>query len=153
MLPSSVRRVASSAISSAPQTGVISALASSAPKAIPVFLRNQQRRCSSSKPSRSDNGSSEISAGQSVPASTTSPKSGTEKRKRKSSKDASERAASVKKLPSVPNTHHMSQEGRSSGVSMADFVWHLLIMVQLSVYQVSSRYIGPSRSHKRCPEP
>ncbi|KAI8719305.1 DUF1713 domain-containing protein [Fusarium sp. LHS14.1] len=120
MLPSSVRRVASSAISSAPQTGVISALASSAPKAIPVFVRNQQRRCSSSKPSRSDNGSSEISAGQSVPASAASPKSGTEKRKRKSSKDASERAASVKKLPSVPNTHHMSQEalGLSSFFSL-----------------------------------
>ncbi|RSL92979.1 hypothetical protein CEP52_013514 [Fusarium oligoseptatum] len=120
MLPSSVRRVASSAISSAPQTGVISALASTAPKAIPVFLRNQQRRCSSSKPSRSDNGSSDISADQSVPASTASPKSGTEKRKRKSSKDASERAASVKKLPSVPNTHHMSQEalGLSSFFSL-----------------------------------
>ncbi|KAM0440856.1 hypothetical protein ACHAPT_000157 [Fusarium lateritium] len=120
MLPSSVRRVASSAISSAPHTGIVSALASAAPKAIPVFVRNQQRRCSSSKPSRSDNGSSEISAGQSVPASTTTPKTGSEKRKRKSSKDASERAASVKKLPSVPNTHHMSQEalGLSSFFSL-----------------------------------
>ncbi|KAF4463744.1 DUF1713 domain [Fusarium albosuccineum] len=119
MLPSSVRRVVSSAVSSAPQTGVVSALASAAPKTAPVFVRNHQRRCSSSKPSRSDNGSSEISAGQSVPASsTTTPKTGSEKRKRKN-KDA-ERTASLKKLPSVPNTHHMSQEalGLSSFFSL-----------------------------------
>ncbi|KAF4986036.1 hypothetical protein FGRMN_11012 [Fusarium graminum] len=118
MLPSSMRRVVSAA-SSAPQTGIVSAFASTTPKITPVLLRNHQRRCSSSKPSKSDNGSSEISAGQSVPA-TTSPKSGGEKRKRKSNKDASDRSASVKKLPSVPSTHHMSQEalGLSSFFSL-----------------------------------
>ncbi|KAF4975239.1 hypothetical protein FZEAL_7946 [Fusarium zealandicum] len=124
MLPSSVRRVVSSAVSSAPQTGIVSSLASAAPKTAPVFVRGHQRRCSSSKPSRSDNGSSEIAADQSVPASSTSArgegKAGSEKRKRKSNKDASERAASMKKLPSVPNTHHMSQEalGLSSFFSL-----------------------------------
>ncbi|PTD13517.1 hypothetical protein FCULG_00003381 [Fusarium culmorum] len=94
-----------------PQTGVVSSLASATLKTTPVFVRNHQRRCSSSKPSKSDNGPNDISAGQSVPATTT-PKSGGEKRKRKSNKDASDRAASMKKLPSVPSTHHMSQEGR-----------------------------------------
>ncbi|KAM5355531.1 hypothetical protein ACJ41O_002177 [Fusarium nematophilum] len=124
MLPSSMRRVVSSAISSTPQTGVVSSLASAAPKTSPIVVRSHQRRCSSSKPSRSDNGSNEISAGQSVPASSTSArgdgKAGSEKRKRKSNKDASERAASFKKLPSVPNTHHMSQEalGLSSFFSL-----------------------------------
>lgn len=118
MLPSSVRRVVSSAVSSTPQTGFVSALASTAPKSAPIIVRGHQRRCSSSKPSRSDNGSNEISAGQSVPASSTSTradgKAGSDKRKRKS-KDASERASAFKKLPSVPSTHHMSQEGQFSG--------------------------------------
>ncbi|KAK7430195.1 hypothetical protein QQZ08_003169 [Neonectria magnoliae] len=123
MLPPSVRRVFSSAVSSAPQTSVLSSLASTAPKTIPIFLRGHQRRCSSSKPSRPDSGSNEIAAGQSVPASSTSTrgdgKAGGEKRKRKN-KDASERTASMKKLPSVPNTHHMSQEslGLSSFFSL-----------------------------------
>ncbi|KAM0556706.1 hypothetical protein ACHAPJ_005765 [Fusarium lateritium] len=118
MLPSSVRRVVSSAVSSAPQTGIVSSLASAAPKTTPIFVRGHQRRYSSSKPSKSDNGSSDISAGSSVPASATAPKSGSEKRKRKSNKDAS--TASMKKLPSVPNTHHMSQEalGLSSFFSL-----------------------------------
>ncbi|KAM0197547.1 hypothetical protein ACHAPI_005012 [Fusarium lateritium] len=118
MLPSSIRRVVS-AVSSAPQTGIVSSFASATPKTTPVFIRAHQRRCSSSKPSKSDNGSNEISADQSVPAAA-APKSGSEKRKRKSSKDASDRSASVKKLPSVPNTHHMSQEalGLSSFFSL-----------------------------------
>ncbi|CAG2004408.1 hypothetical protein SNK03_000846 [Fusarium graminearum] len=118
MLPSSVRRVVASAVST-PQTGVVSSLASATLKTTPVFVRNHQRRCSSSKPSKSDNGPNDISAGQSVPATTT-PKSGGEKRKRKSNKDASDRAASMKKLPSVPSTHHMSQEalGLSSFFSL-----------------------------------
>ncbi|KAM0217864.1 hypothetical protein ACHAPQ_007707 [Fusarium lateritium] len=118
MLPSSMRRVVS-AVSSAPQTGIVSSFASATPKTTPVFIRAHQRRCSSSKPSKSDNGSNEISADQSVPAAA-APKSGSEKRKRKSSKDASDRSASVKKLPSVPNTHHMSQEalGLSSFFSL-----------------------------------
>ncbi|KAM0273691.1 hypothetical protein ACHAPA_001264 [Fusarium lateritium] len=113
-----MRRVVS-AVSSAPQTGIVSSFASATPKTTPVFIRAHQRRCSSSKPSKSDNGSNEISADQSVPAAA-APKSGSEKRKRKSSKDASDRSASVKKLPSVPNTHHMSQEalGLSSFFSL-----------------------------------
>ncbi|KAI5462132.1 hypothetical protein BGZ63DRAFT_355372 [Mariannaea sp. PMI_226] len=124
MFPSSARRVVSSLVSSAPQTGVVSAFASSSTKAAaPVFVRCHQRRCSSSKPSRSDNDSNEISATQSVPASSSTRSDGKasgEKRKRKSSKEASERAASLKKLPSVPNTHHMSQEalGLSSFFSL-----------------------------------
>lgn len=113
MLPSSVRRVVTSVVTSAPQSGFASAVASSAPKTGVVFIRSHQRRWSSSKPSRSDNGSNEIAADQSVPASNSTRgdgKAGGEKRKRKG-KDASDRAASFKKLPSVPNTHHMSQEG------------------------------------------
>ncbi|RBR23506.1 uncharacterized protein FIESC28_03688 [Fusarium coffeatum] len=119
MLPSSVRRIVTSAVSSTPQTGLVSSIAPTTIKSTPILIQNQQRRYSSSKPSKSDNGSNEISAGQSVPATTT-PKSGSEKRKRKSSKDASDRAASMKKLPSVPNTHHMSQEalGLSSFFSL-----------------------------------
>lgn len=118
MLPSSVRRIVASAAST-PQTGLVSSIASTTIKSTPILIQNQQRRYSSSKPSKSDNGSNEISAGQSVPATTT-PKSGSEKRKRKSNKDASDRAASMKKLPSVPNTHHMSQEalGLSSFFSL-----------------------------------
>ncbi|KHN96845.1 DUF1713 domain protein [Metarhizium album ARSEF 1941] len=120
MFPSSVRRV----VSAAPQTG--SSLASTpraaAAATLPVFVRAHQRRCSSSKPSRSDNGSSNISIGQSVTASNTSRNEGktsAEKRKRKS-KDASDKGASFKKLPSVPSTHHMSQEalGLSSFFSL-----------------------------------
>ncbi|KAG6007975.1 hypothetical protein E4U21_005209 [Claviceps maximensis] len=126
MLPSSVRRV----VCSAPPTGLASALTSThrAPvaavanvAAAPVFVRGHQRRCSSSKPSRSDNESSGIAAGQSVTASTarSESKTGAEKRKRKS-KDASEKGVSFKKLPSVPSTHHMSQQalGLSSFFSL-----------------------------------
>ncbi|GJN70491.1 hypothetical protein PLIIFM63780_002917 [Purpureocillium lilacinum] len=128
MLPSSVRRV----VSSAPQAGgLVSSLAaaSSASKnaataTVPLFVRGHQRRFSSSKPSRPDNGSSDVAAGQSVPASSASArgdgKAAGEKRKRKS-KDASDvSAASFRKLPSVPSTHHMSQEalGLSSFFSL-----------------------------------
>ncbi|KAG6000674.1 hypothetical protein E4U43_001538 [Claviceps pusilla] len=130
MLPSSVRRV----VCSAPQTGLASALTSSTPRApvaavanaaavpaLPIFVHGHQRRCSSSKPSRSDNDSSGIAAGQSVTASTSrsESKTGAEKRKRKG-KDASENGATFKRLPSVPSTHHMSQEalGLSSFFSL-----------------------------------
>lgn len=77
-----------------------------------MVMRGHQRRFSSSKPSRSDNGSNEFSAGQSVPASSSrhDGKASGDKRKRKS-KEASARDASFKKLPSVPATHHMSHEG------------------------------------------
>ncbi|KAI9171804.1 hypothetical protein HJFPF1_01295 [Paramyrothecium foliicola] len=113
MLPSSVRRV----VSSGPQVGLVSCLAASAPKATatsaPIFVRGHQRRCSSSKPSRSDNGASDVAAGQSVtassPAARREGKSSADTRKRKN-KDASQKAASTfTKLPSVPNTHHISQ--------------------------------------------
>lgn len=150
MLPSSVRRVVASAVST-PQTGVVSSLASATLKTTPVFVRNHQRRCSSSKPSKSDNGPNDISAGQSVPATTT-PKSGGEKRKRKSNKDASDRAASMKKLPSVPSTHHMSQEGR--GPKDCNCVSSMAAnQAQPLVYQVSSHYTDRSLSPKLCPEP
>ncbi|KAL7939523.1 hypothetical protein V8C35DRAFT_286903 [Trichoderma chlorosporum] len=109
MLPLSVRR----AVAAAPQgAGGLTSLAASAPKvAASSFLLNRpQRRYSSSKPSRSDE-PNDIAAGQSVPASASrgESKSG---RKRKS-KDASDRNAAFKKLPSVPSTHHMSQEALS----------------------------------------
>lgn len=124
LLPSSVRRVVAAA---PPAGGLVCALAASAPKAAaaaatvvaaPVFARSHQRRFSSSKPSRPDKGSSNVAAGQSVPASSasrTDAKAAGEKRKRKA-KDASERgaAASFRKLPSVPSTRHMSQEGEPS---------------------------------------
>ncbi|KAM3449577.1 hypothetical protein MY3296_006797 [Beauveria thailandica] len=110
MLPSSVRRV----VASAPP-------AAAACVSAPVVMRGHQRRFSSSKPSRSDNGSSEFSAGQSVPASSSrhQGKAAGDKRKRKS-KEASARDASFKKLPSVPATHHMSHEalGLSSFFSL-----------------------------------
>lgn len=151
MLPSSVRRVVASAASSTSQTGLVSSLASATIKTTPLFVRNHPRRYSSSKPSKSDNGSNEISADQSVPATTT-PKSGSEKRKRKSNKDASDRAASMKKLPSVPSTHHMSQEGRTPENS--NCVSSMIAnRAQLLVYQVSSHYIGLSLLLKPCPEP
>lgn len=119
MWPSSVRRVVVT------QTGLASTWTSSAPRAavatVPVFVGGHQRSYSSSKPSRSDNESSDISTGQSVTASTSrsDSKSGSEKRKRKT-KDASEKGASFKRLPSVPSTHHISQEalGLSSFFSL-----------------------------------
>ncbi|XWW99767.1 hypothetical protein V2A60_007779 [Cordyceps javanica] len=121
MLPSSVRRVVAStppaaaglAASAAPRAAAACASA-------PVVMRGHQRRFSSSKPSRSDNGSSEFSAGQSVPASSRPDgKASGDKRKRKS-KESSARDASFKKLPSVPATHHMSHEalGLSSFFSL-----------------------------------
>lgn len=155
MFPSSVRRV----VSSAPQTGLASSLASTARAAattVPVFVRGHQRRYSSSKPSKSDNGSSDISTGQSVAASGTSRNEGktnTEKRKRKS-KVASEKGASFKKLPSVPSTHHMSQEGKrfwqESGFSNGIL---LTLDLQLLAYRVSFRYIAPFLLLRLCREP
>ncbi|KAJ6787194.1 hypothetical protein PWT90_08877 [Aphanocladium album] len=121
MLPSSVRRV----VSSAPPAAA-AGLAASAPRVAaavskPVVMRGHQRRFSSSKPSRSDNGSNEFSAGQSVPASSSrhDGKASGDKRKRKN-KEAAARDASFKKLPSVPATHHMSHEalGLSSFFSL-----------------------------------
>lgn len=121
MLPVSARRV----ISSVPSSGLASSLAASAPRAavqaVPVLFPGHQRRLSSSKPSRSDNGSSEIPAGQSVTtsASRTEGKAGADKRKRRT-KDASGKNASFKRLPSVPSTHYISQEalGLSSFFSL-----------------------------------
>ncbi|ATY64859.1 DUF1713 domain [Cordyceps militaris] len=117
MLPSSVRRV----VSSAPPAATRAAACAS----VPVVMRGHQRRFSSSKPSRPDNGGgpSDLSAGQSVPSSSSSSrpdgKTAGDKRKRKS-KEASARDASFKKLPSVPATHHMSHEalGLSSFFSL-----------------------------------
>lgn len=138
MLPSSVRRV----VSTAPQSGtaaVVSSLASSCSGIIGVPrvaaaaglsyrppTRAHQRRYSSSKPSRTDNGAKEFSARQSPPSSSSSDQpsgggkkggsgsgSGSEskaagdKRKRKA-KDA---ASEAKPLPVVPSTQHISPEG------------------------------------------
>lgn len=109
MLPLSVRR----AVAAAPQgASGLTSLAASAPKitASSFILNRPQRRYSSSKPSRSDE-PNDIAAGQSVPASTSRGESkGSRKRK---SKDSADRNAAFKKLPSVPSTHHMSQEALS----------------------------------------
>ncbi|KAL7787396.1 hypothetical protein V8C37DRAFT_390594 [Trichoderma ceciliae] len=118
MLPLSVRR----AIASAPQgASGLTSLAASAPKVAAssftsftsFILHRPQRRFSSSKPSRSDE-PNDIAAGQSVPASTSSRGESKSTRKRKT-KESSDRnaAAAFKKLPSVPSTHHMSQEALS----------------------------------------
>ncbi|KJZ77481.1 hypothetical protein HIM_03205 [Hirsutella minnesotensis 3608] len=126
MLPTSMRRVVSAAPQAASLASSLSAAA--APKTVagcvasaPVLLRGHQRRFSSSKPSRPDNG--DVASGQSVPASSASAradgKSGSDKKKR-SRKDSSERNAAFKKLPFVPNTQHMSHEalGLSSFFSL-----------------------------------
>ncbi|KAH6681018.1 hypothetical protein F5X68DRAFT_211706 [Plectosphaerella plurivora] len=108
MLPATVRRAAAPAVAS---------LANVAPKAAAVTVNmartpfRHQRRCSSSKPSSSDNGPKDI-PGQSaaaVPATTAraGETKGPEKRKRRT-KDA--REAASHKLPSVPSTQHLSQE-------------------------------------------
>ncbi|KAL6701794.1 hypothetical protein J3F84DRAFT_355808 [Trichoderma pleuroticola] len=109
MLPLSVRR----AVAAAPQgASGLTSLAASAPKvaASSFIMSRPQRRYSSSKPSRSDE-PNDIAAGQSVPASTSRGESkGSRKRK---SKDSSDQSAAFRKLPSVPSTHHMSQEALS----------------------------------------
>ncbi|KAK0632446.1 hypothetical protein B0T14DRAFT_560136 [Immersiella caudata] len=105
MLPSSVRRV----VSTAPSSPVVSSLTSSAPRAAAsVFGRaykpnGHQRRYSSSKPSSPDGGSRDFAARPTVPASGNSKTTG-EKRKRKA-KDA------APQLPSVPSTRHIKDEG------------------------------------------
>ncbi|PHH83279.1 hypothetical protein CDD82_2459 [Ophiocordyceps australis] len=111
MLPSSLHRVA---VAAAPQAGFAPL---SVPRpAVALVALGHQRRFSSSKPSRSDK--NDLSAGQSVPASSSSTR-GSEKRKRKP-KDASDKASLFNKLPSVPSTSHMSQEalGLSSFFSL-----------------------------------
>jgi hypothetical protein len=117
MIPSSVRRV----VAAAPQTPIFSPhaafWASSAPKAAAsINLTGRpgghQRRCSSSKPSSPDNGSKDMPSGQSVPASASSRSDSTksgEKRKRKAK--ASGERSDFQRLPSVPSTQHLSQEG------------------------------------------
>jgi hypothetical protein len=89
---------------------------------VPLLTRGHQRRCSSSKPSRSDNGSSDIPADQSVAASSSTRgqgKASGDKRKRKY-KQPSDREAAFKKLPSVPNTHHMVGEGMFISMCMTE---------------------------------
>ncbi|KAF7558775.1 hypothetical protein G7046_g5392 [Stylonectria norvegica] len=152
MLPSSVRRIVSSAASSAPQAGFVSSLASSAPKTAPIIVRGHQRRFSSSKPSRSDNGSSEIAVGQSVSAASARAdgKAGSEKRKRKN-KDAAEQAGYFKKMPSVPMTDYLTPEtiGLSSFFSL-----HRPISVSQSMPQAvsdehfASIFNSRTKSHK-----
>ncbi|TPX09320.1 uncharacterized protein E0L32_009512 [Thyridium curvatum] len=122
MLPSSVRRVASAA---AQQSPLISTLAAGASRPIATYTLasrpiKHQRRCSSSKPSSSDNGPKDLPAGQSVPASTQSAKSSGEKRKRKSKSSQ----ASAQKLPSVPSTQHLPLESApfpSTALALSSF--------------------------------
>jgi hypothetical protein len=106
MLPPSVRRV----VSTAPSSAIVSSLASSAPRAAAAgtlgltYNPGHQRRYSSSKPSSPDGGSRDYAARPSVPASGSSKTTG-EKRKRKA-KDSS----AAPQLPSVPSTRHIKDE-------------------------------------------
>lgn len=162
MLPS-VRRVVS-----APSTPLVSSLSSSGPRTAAQVTAGiarpirHQRRFSSSKPSSSDNGSRDISGQQqsAVPASTSSrsgdAKSNGEKRKRKS-KDASERQAAARKLPSVPSTQHLSQEGKSRVLSRfatrnpQEEAFSHANSDQPSVCRPSSRCTAPSPSPTASP--
>lgn len=105
MLPSSVRRV----VSTAPQAPA-AVLSNLAPRAAATFSLSRpgrhQRRCSSSKPSSPNNGSDDLSAGQSSTPATRSRKTSTETRGRKP-KNAAQQA---QKFPSVPTTQHMPLE-------------------------------------------
>lgn len=150
MLPCSVRRVAA-----VPPTPLVSSLSTSAPRAAATVgiarpIRHQ-RRWSSSKPSSSDNGPKDIPGQSAVPASASSrsgqSKTTGEKRKRKS-KDSAERNAS-QKLPSVPSTQHLSQEG---------LFWTVYSLPSNSansqqplVYRPSSLSTARFLSHTACP--
>ncbi|KAK3393568.1 hypothetical protein B0H63DRAFT_516753 [Podospora didyma] len=106
MLPSSVRRV----VSTTPQSPVVSSLTSTVPRATATFSlsyrpNGHQRRYSSSKPSSPDDGSRDLAARPSVPASNGTKATG-EKRKRKAKE-----TAAVPQLPSVPSTRHIKDEG------------------------------------------
>ncbi|RDA89132.1 hypothetical protein CP532_2300 [Ophiocordyceps camponoti-leonardi (nom. inval.)] len=115
MLPFSVRRAVTAVSLASTGLGSASALAPTAS----IIACRHQRRYSSSKPSRPDNDAKDPPANRSVAASPASSRSdekasslassrsdgkagGGDKRKRKS------KEAPVKKLPSVPETHHMT---------------------------------------------
>ncbi|RYP89763.1 hypothetical protein DL770_004105 [Monosporascus sp. CRB-9-2] len=108
MLPTSVRRV----VSSAPQSPLFSNLASSSSRASSAALAyaytplcQQRRRYSSSKPSSPNDSPKGISDGQVTATPASSTKQSGEKRKRKANKDGS--SNSQHKLPSVPSTQHV----------------------------------------------
>lgn len=127
MLPSSVRRVVATTTPQA--AGLASSVASSTPRAVGSFF-GHQRRNSSSKPSRSDNGSSELPTGQSVAAAAPARpgKNGGDKRKRKASANGN---AAMKALPSVPNTHHMVGEG--TYIPHPFFLGDIFVYLKMSV--------------------
>lgn len=108
MLPCSVRRVAAAA----PQTPILTNFGSSVPRSAATavalsYRRSQNRRYSSSKPSR-DNGSEGLPVGRSAqPADSkaSESKSSGDKRKRKA-KEVNEK----NKYPSVPSTSHISPD-------------------------------------------
>lgn len=110
MLPSSVRRVATAA----PQSPILSTLGSALPRcslanAALSFRPLQNRRYSSSKPSRDDSG--DLPVRQSVQPSTVANKAGDakssgEKRKRKAKDNGPEK----QKLPSVPSTQNIPKD-------------------------------------------
>ncbi|RYP16575.1 hypothetical protein DL765_005036 [Monosporascus sp. GIB2] len=108
MLPTSVRRV----VSSAPQSSLLSNLAASSPRAPAAALAyaytplsQQRRRYSSSKPSSPNDSPKGISDGQVTTTPASSTKQSGEKRRRKANKDAS--SNNQHKLPSVPSTQHV----------------------------------------------
>lgn len=127
MLPSSVRRVATTA----PQSPAFATFLSGPRAAVTLSGRPNchQRRCSSSKPPSPDNGSKDISARQSVPASSakstpteptssaeaapaeakTSKTKATGERRKRKTKDPSP----AKQIPVVPSTQYLSKEGSS----------------------------------------
>lgn len=115
MLPSSVRRVASAA----PQSPILSTLGPALPRASLInptlsYRPFQNRRYSSSKPSR-DNDSGDLPVRQSVqPSAVTNKaseaKSSGDKRKRKAKDNGPEK----QKLPSVPSTQNIPKDCKCS---------------------------------------
>lgn len=131
MLPSSIRRVAAApspislagaALPRAAAAAATAALSRRGPHS------HQRRYSSSSKPSSPDNGSGskDLPSSQSVPSSSTS-RSGGERRKRKA-KDAAGRDSATK-LPSVPSTQYLSQEGALMAGNRVISMYNLLTTV------------------------
>ncbi len=107
MLPSSVRRV----VSAAPQSSLFSSLGHTTARTPAAFLvcnpnSLQRRRYSSSKPSSPNDSPKGISDGQ-VTASPSQPTKQPGEKRRRKTKEIND----LQKLPSVPSTQHVPQEG------------------------------------------
>lgn len=145
MLPGSVRRVAAAA----PHSPILSSIGSAVPRAavanITLTCRPlQQRRYSSSKPSR-DNDSGDLPVNQSVQPSNVSKNAGAkssgDKRKRKAKESSDEQ-----QLPRVPSTQSIPNECMRSSITSHCILCTMLIRAaQPSPYPRSSLSTGRSR--------